>query len=158
MFFHFATGKISLILQNFSLFEDLSFLNPRSHLNKTFKNWCTPAICLYSIRFELKLPTTKLLSFWRLILLSSFFNLKCCMLGCLWIVPNIKFSLWRIRSSVKTDFSSLGLCIFKSSHILYGNFFAHVITSRKLQENSRKLHYLKKTSTTLTWLPQENFN
>ena len=44
------------------------------------------------------------------------------MLGCLCIVPNIKLGLLGIRGSMKTDFSSLWLCLCKSSCTLYGNF------------------------------------
>ena len=44
------------------------------------------------------------------------------MIGCLYIVPNIKLGLLGIRSSMKTDSSSLGLCIYKSSRTLYDIF------------------------------------
>ena len=44
------------------------------------------------------------------------------MLGCLYIVPNIKLGLLGIRSSMKTDSSLLGVCICKSSRNLYDNF------------------------------------
>ena len=82
-------------------------------VNIISKNWFTPVICLYLVRLKLKSPTSKLLLFSRLILLSSFFiksllSLKCCMLGCLYVVPNIKLDLLGIRSSMKTDSSSLG--------------------------------------------------
>ena len=95
--------------------------------NITSKNWFTSAIGLYLIRFKLKSPTIKLLLFSRLIFLSNFFiksllNLKCCMPGCLYIVSDIKLGLLGIRSSMKTDSSSLGLCICKSSRTLYDNF------------------------------------
>ena len=96
-------------------------------VNITSRNWYTTVMCLYLIRFRLKSPTIKLLFFSRLILLSTFFiklllNLKCCMLQCLYFVPNIKVGLLGIRSSVKTDSSSLGLYICKFSHTLYDSF------------------------------------
>ena len=34
MFFHYATRKISLICKISTFFEDLGFLNPRSHLKE----------------------------------------------------------------------------------------------------------------------------
>ena len=97
-------------------------------VNILSKNWFTPVICLYFIRFKLKLPTIELLLFSRLILLNSCFiksllNLKCCMLRCLYVVPNIELVFLGIRiSSIKTDSSSLGLCICKSSCTLYDLF------------------------------------
>ena len=96
-------------------------------VNITSRSWFTPVICLQLIRFKLTSPTIKLLFFSRLILLRGFLIkllliLKCCMLGCLYIVPNIKFGLLGIRNSMKTDSSSLGLCICKSSRTLYDNF------------------------------------
>ena len=93
----------------------------------TSKNWFTPVFCLYLIRFKLKPPSIKLLLFPRRILSSNFslkslLNLRCCMLGYLDIVPNTKLGFLGIRSSMKTDSSSLGLCICKTSCTLYDNF------------------------------------
>ena len=45
--------------------------------------------------------------------------------GCLYIAPNIKLGLLGI-SSMKTDSSSLGLCICKSSRTLHDNFMAYI--------------------------------
>ena len=93
-------------------------------VNITSKNWSIPNICLYLTRFKLKSPIVKFLFFSRLILLCSFFiklllNLKFMqLLGCLYIVPNIKLGLLGKRSSMKTDSSSLRLCICQSFHTM----------------------------------------
>ena len=44
------------------------------------------------------------------------------MLGCLYILPNIKLGLLGVRSSMKTDSSSLWICICKFSCTLYDSF------------------------------------
>ena len=94
------------------------------YVNTTSKNWFTLVICLYLIRFKLNSPTIKLLLSSRLILLSSFFlklllNWKCWMLGCLYIVPNIKLGLLGIRNLTKTYSSSLGLSLLVPCMIIF---------------------------------------
>ena len=108
-------------------FEMKLFVNFYNWLfvSKTSRNLFPPDICLYLIRFKLKLPIASLVSkiyFIKQLFHNIVIELKVLHPRGIWIVPKIKLGFLKIRRPMKTDSSSLGIYIFIRCCTFYDNF------------------------------------